>query len=870
MTTGYKLIKQWLASKDRKPFAFQDEVWEKFFEGKSGLLNAPTGCGKTYALYLPNLISWINRHPNDYQKKKNNGLRLMWITPLRALSKDIERAMREVITELDIAWQVGIRTGDTTLAQRQKQKLKMPEVLIITPESLHLLLASKDYPKLFENLETVVIDEWHELLGSKRGVQVELALSRLKGLKQEEAIGKRQEAIEISVQRVRGKKQKEIKNNWQLAIGNLQNEKDENWYNQFSNRCYPVLKIWGISATIGNLDEAMEVLLGANCKDGVIVKANIHKKIEVHSIMPDVAEKFPWTGHLGINLSHKLKPIIEQSKSTLIFTNTRSQSEIWFHHLLDKMPELAGAIALHHGSIDAKLRTWVEDALQKGILKVVVCTSSLDLGVDFRPVETVVQIGSPRGVSRFIQRAGRSGHSPDAVSRIYFMPTHSLELVEAVALKDAIEKQTIETRMPVVNSFDVLIQYLVTLAVGEGLKPDEIYHEVKSTHAYHLMNDAEWKWCMDFITTGGDALHQYDEFKKVENVDGVYRVLNRKIAMRHRLSMGTIVSDNILKVKYLTGRFIGTIEEYFIARLKAGDVFSLAGHTLEFVMLKDMTVHVRKSKAKKVLVPSWGGGRFPLTSNLGELLRQSFTKALKPNPKEEEFKKLQPMFDLQRELSAIPKEDELLVEKIVDKEGFHLFVYPFEGRFVHEVMSALLAYRLGKIKPITFSIAKNDYGFELLSDVEIPINEKNIKQLLSDENLLEDIQASLNAAEMARRKFRDVACIAGLVFQGYPGKNITGRHLQASSSLFFKVLTEFDSGNLLIKQSYTEVFEQQIEEVRLRKVLERIKNSSILLTYPDRLTPFCFPVKVDMIRESMSSERIEDRVKRMTLELEGD
>lgn len=845
-TKGYKIVRQWLQSKDRKPFAFQDEVWEQFLNNKSGLLNAPTGCGKTYALYLPNLISWINRHPNDYQKKINNGLRLIWITPLRALSKDIERAMREVLVELNIAWQVGIRTGDTTLAQRQKQKLKMPEVLIITPESLHLLLASKDYPKLFENLETVVIDEWHELLGSKRGVQIELALSRLKKLKKDLASASAHP----------------------YPKGHSRTLTMQDDFIPNSKFKIQTLKIWGISATIGNMHEAMEVLLGADFRAGVIVKANIHKKLEVHSIMPDVAEKFPWTGHLGINLSHKLKPIIEQSKSTLIFTNTRSQSEIWFHHLLDKMPELAGAIALHHGSIDAKLRTWVEDALQKGILKVVVCTSSLDLGVDFRPVETVVQIGSPRGVSRFIQRAGRSGHSPDAVSKIYFMPTHSLELVEAVALKDAIEKQTIESRMPVVNAFDVLIQYLVTLAVGEGLRPEEIYHEVKSTHAYHLMNDTEWKWCMDFITTGGDALHQYDEFKKVENVDGIYRVLNRKIAMRHRLSMGTIVSDNILKVKYVTGKFIGTIEEYFIARLKSGDVFSLAGHALEFVMLKEMTVHVRKSKSKKVLVPSWGGGRFPLTSNLGELLRQSFTKALKPNPKEEEFKKLQPMFMLQQQLSAIPKEDELLVEKITTDEGFHLFVYPFEGRFIHEALSALLAYRISKIKPITFSIAKNDYGLELLSDVEIPVDEKNIKQLLSDENLLADIQASLNAAEMAGRKFRDVACIAGLVFQGYPGKNITGRHLQASSSLFFKVLTEFDKDNLLIRQSYTEVFEQQIEEARLRKVLSRIKNSNILLTYPDRLTPFCFPIKADMIRESMSSERIEDRVRKMTLDLE--
>ncbi len=822
-TVGYRLISNWLQTKNRKLFSFQDEVCAGILEGKSGLLNAPTGCGKTFALFLPCLISWINRHPDNYHKLRNNGLRLIWITPLRALSKDIGRAMHESISELNLAWQTGIRTGDTTLAQREKQKSKMPEVLIITPESLHLLLGSKDYPKIFSTLETVVVDEWHELLGSKRGVQVELALSRLKNLNKEQ---------------------------------------------QSVNPDNQPLKIWGISATIGNLNEAMDVLLGADHKNGVIIKANIRKNIVVHSIMPATAENFPWTGHLGINLSSKLKPIIKQGKSILIFTNTRSQCEIWFHHLLDKMPELAGIIALHHGSIDSKLRNWVEDALQKGILKVVVCTSSLDLGVDFRPVETVVQIGSPRGVSRFIQRAGRSGHSPEASSSIYFMPTHSLELVEAVALKDAINQQAIEQRVPVVNAFDVLAQYLVTLAVGVGFDPHKIYAEIKSTHAYKYISVYEWNWCLNFVTTGGEALHQYSEFKKVEMTNGIGRVLNHKIAMRHRLSIGTIVSDNILKVKYVTGKFVGTIEENFITKLKTGDAFSLAGHKLEFVMIKDLTVYVRKSKSKNVLVPSWGGGRFPLTSNLGEMLRKSLTRALMPDPAEEEFKKLKPMLELQQLLSAIPNENQLLVEKIVTDEGYHLFVYPFEGRFVHEVMSALLAYRLGKIKPITFSVAKNDYGFELLSDVEIPVNEKNIKHLLSEENLIADVQASINSSEMAQRKFRDIACIAGLVFQGYPGKNITGKHLQASSSLFFRVLSEFDKNNLLIKQAYAEVFEQQIEEVRLRKVLNRIKNSEILLTYPDKLTPFSFPVKVDMLRENMSSESLAERVKKMTLKLE--
>ena len=832
-TIGYSVIIDWLSSKGNTPFSFQEETWAEILNGRSGLVNAPTGYGKTFSVFLGAVIQYINQHPKDYQTRTKNGLQLLWIMPLRALAKDIGRAMEEVIAELGLQWQIGIRNGDTTMSERQKQKKKMPEVLIITPESLHLLLAQKECMPIFKKLTLITVDEWHELLGSKRGVQVELAISRIVGSRGSE------------------EKSRETEEGSQKAP----------------------LSIWGISATIGNLEQAKDVLLSSIKTKGIIIKADLHKKIEIESIFPDEIEKYPWAGHLGLKLVDKVIPIIENSRTTLIFINTRGMSERWYQSLLNVSPDLAGLIALHHGSIEMDLRTWVEDTLHTGKLKAVVCTASLDLGVDFRPVETVIQVGSPKGVARFLQRAGRSGHQPDAVSKIYFLPTHSLELVEAAALKDAIKENLIESREPLMLCFDVLIQYLNTLAVGEGFLPGKIFEEIKNTYCYRDITHDEWQEILYFITAGGNALQQYDEYKKVEIINGIYKINSRRIAMRHRLHIGTIVSDAMLRVKFLSGGYIGVIEEYFISRLLPGDVFTLAGRNLEFVMIKDMTVVVKKSTSKKSIVPSWEGGRMPLSANLGQKLRETFNLASsKSSSKEntcEELQILKPLFELQEQLSHVPKANELLIEQIETKDGFHLFVYPFEGRLVHEAMAAILAWRISRITPITFSFAMNDYGFELLSDQPIPVDDTNAYELFSPQNLLSDIQRSVNATEMAKRKFRDISVIGGLIFQGFPGEQKKARHLQSSASLLFKVFSEYEPNNVLLRQAYNEVLEQQMEEVRLRQMLERIQQSKIILTFPERLTPFCFPIKVDSMREDLSSEKLEDRVRKMQDQLEG-
>ncbi|PKD43068.1 ligase-associated DNA damage response DEXH box helicase [Rhodohalobacter barkolensis] len=817
MPHGLQIVEKWFAEKGQQPFEWQRNVWKVMADGKSGLVNAPTGSGKTLALFIPSLIRWVEEYPDSYKDRENNGLQLLWITPLRALAKDIEQAMLEVVVDMGIKWIVQRRTGDVSSSIKQKQKNQMPEVLITTPESLHILLAQKGYPKRFRNLKTVVVDEWHELIGSKRGTQTELGISRLRGMN-------------------------------------------------------PDLQVWGISATIGNLEEARDTLLGpAHSKTGQIMKTDIQKKIHAYSILPDDVERFPWSGHLGIQLLPKILPLLDEPGSTLIFTNTRSQSEIWFRNILEAKPELAGTIALHHGSLSSDIRNWVEDALHDGILKTVVCTSSLDLGVDFRPVDKVIQIGSPKGVSRFLQRAGRSGHSPGAESNIWFVPTNALELIEAAALKDAIDKNEVESRIPILKPFDVLIQYLVTLAVSEGFQPDQIYDEVKKTFTYQTLRDDEWSSILNFIHTGGASLSRYDEYSKTEiDSDGTWKVNDRKIAQRHRMSIGTITSDTMLRVKYLKGGNLGRIEEWFISQLNTGDSFWFAGRNLELVQIKNMTVFVRKTKKASSKVPSWLGGRMSLSSNMSQLLREKFREASLGDTESEDLQAIQPILDIQKRRSVIPNDDQFLIEKSWSKEGCHCFFFPFEGRYVHEGLSALVAHRISKITPITFSIAMNDYGFELLSDQDIPIQKALANNLFSQENLIRDILSSLNDTELAKRKFRGISQIAGLVFSGFPGNKKAGKHLQMSSSLFFDVFMEYEPDHLLLQQAYDEVLSQQLDESRLRRALNRISRQEVVVKEIDRFSPLAFPIYVDRLRERLSSEKLLDRILKMQKNLEKD
>ena len=809
----YQIAENWFHKQNWKPFPFQTQTWTAFLQGKNGLLNAPTGSGKTYALWFPIVLNYIKENP-DYKTKHKPGLKAIWITPLRALSVEIKQAAERVANDLGTQMTVGIRSGDTTAGERAKQKNKMPDLLITTPESLQLLLATKEYAKNFANCSAIIIDEWHELLGTKRGVQMELALSRLKTIA-------------------------------------------------------PKMRIWGISATIGNLELAQEVLLGNNSNtfdNSVLIKANISKKITVKSIIPEKMETFPWRGHMGLHLIANVAKIIRKSKTTLIFTNTRSQCELWFQSLLEKYPEFAGEMAMHHGSIARETRVWVENAIKNEELKVVVCTSSLDLGVDFAPVETIIQIGGPKGVARFLQRAGRSGHQPGKESVIYFLATHAMELIEASALKKAAAATIVEDRVPYLNSYDVLIQYLNTLAVSDGFFPDEIYEEVKKTFCFQNLTLENWNWILNFITHGSQSLQAYDEYKKVEiEANGLYKINSKLIAMHHRMQIGTIVSDANLNVKFLGGGYIGSIEEWFVSKLTRGDTFTFAGKKLEFYAIKNMNVLVRLANNKKASkTVSWMGGRMTLSAQMSELLREELYAANTENLSPE-LKALQPIFERQRRESIVPNTNEFLIETFKTREGFHAIFYPFEGRFVHEALASILSYRISLLSPISFSLAYNDYGFELLSDQEIDMQAVFDNNLFSSEFIHHDLEKSLNATEMARRKFRDIAIIAGLVFTGMPGKPIKTKHLQSGSQLLFEVFRDYEPDNLLLQQAFTETFEHQLEEGRLLQSLERINAQEIIWKKCEKPTPFSFPIITDRLREKLTSETLADRIAKMTV-----
>ena len=798
-------VLKWFKKRGWNAQKFQKECWKAYSEGKNGILHAPTGSGKTYAIWGGIIEESLK------MKKHKTGIQAIWITPLRALAVEIQKAIQIMTNDLNPDLKIALRTGDTSQKERGNQKRKPSFGLVTTPESLHLLLSTKDHQKTLKSLKIIVIDEWHELLGTKRGVQIELAIAYL-------------------------------------------------------NYFLPNLKVWGISATIGNKDLASKILLGTS-KSFVTVNAEIKKKIEVESILPKNMERFPWRGHLGIHLLSHVLEIVKKNKTTLIFTNTRAQCEIWYHHLLDGNPELAGDIAMHHGSIDKKIRLWVEDALRKENLKVVVCTSSLDLGVDFSPVENCIQIGSPKGVGRFIQRAGRSGHQPKAKSKIYFLPTHAMELIESLALQRGIEKHKIEDRLPYLNSYDVLFQFLMTLAVGSGFDQKDLFPVIQKTFCFQTIKKEQWQWILNFLVKGSQSLEYYDEYKKVTILEnGIYKVINKGIIMRHRLSIGTIVGDATLKVKYQKGGYLGSVEEWFISKLIPGDIFTFSGRNLELIRIRNMEVIVRKSKSKKTRIPSWMGGRMSFSAHLSNLLKNTLYE--ETNKNSPEFRALSPIFDQQKKESIIPKSNEFLIERFETREGFHTIFYPFEGYAIHEVMASLLAYRISLLKPISFSMSFNDYGFELLSDQTFSKEDFLDNNLLTKNYLKDDIERSINISEMSRRRFRDIAVISGLVFQGFPGKPIKSKHLQSGSQLFYNVFKDYEPDNLLYQQAIEETFEHGMESGRMIKVFENIENQSIVWRNCSQPTPFSFPIITDRIRTKLSSESVEDRIRKMSLQLE--
>ena len=891
-----------------QPFDYQRATWAAYLRGESGLVEAATGMGKTLAVWLGPVQDWIEHYPHtvgtvqsaeapadDAAAAKANGsaarksnlrsdaapIQVLWITPMRALAADTLQSLSAPIKALGLPWTVELRTGDTSAALRKRQREKLPTALIITPESLSLLLTYPETREQMSTLRAVIVDEWHELLGSKRGVQTELCLARLKS-----------------------------------------------WT--------PEIRIWGLSATLGNLETARDVLLGST--PGTLISGATRKPIEIETLLPTSIERFPWAGHLGLSAIPQVVERLARAQTTLLFTNTRHQAERWYQALTLYEPEWEAQIALHHGSLDRAERDRVETAIAQRRLRCVVCTSSLDLGVDFAPVDQVIQVGSPRGVARLLQRAGRSGHQPDGVSRILCVPTNSLELAEFAAAREAVAAHDIESRRPLVGALDVLIQHLVTVSIGGGFTPDAMRREVMSAHAFAHLADDEWQWALDFITQGG-ALSAYPQFHRVrisdgramearrpldeplpapapvavatleeaygppappaEPVDpprpvliepqpkrraapvpppepeailpsGTYTIASREAARLHRMGIGTISSESGVRVVFLRGGELGTVEENFLARLKPGDTFIFGGHLLELVLVKEMKAYVRKAVHRSGVVPKWVGGRLPLSAQLAHRVRQKLAEAAVSPACDPEITALAPLLDVQRRWSALPADNQLLIERLETRDGHHLFFYPFEGRAVHEGLAALLAYRLTQREPRTITMSVTDYGFELLSadPWEGTLHPDSLDLLFSTENAPSELLACINAAEIVRRQFREIARVAGLVHTGTPGAGKTARQLQASSGLIYDVLATYDPDNLLLEQARLETLTTQLEAGRIEAALLRLSSARPLITDPGRLTPLAFPIWAERIQAQVSSEKWLDRVQKMAVQLE--
>jgi ATP-dependent Lhr-like helicase len=446
---------------------------------------------------------------------------------------------------------------------------------------------------------------------------------------------------------------------------------------------------------------------------------------------------------------------------------------------------------------------------------------------------------------------------------------HAFEMVDIAAARQAALEGRIEGRAHLSKPLDVLAQHLVSIAAGTGFRYEPMLEEVRTTVAYQDLTGEEWDWVLDFVVRGGDSLKAYPEYRRVEvGEDGTYRVTDKDIARRHKLSIGTIMSDMAMVVQYVGGKRLGTVEESFLARLNPGDKFLFAGKPLQFVRISEMTAWVKKAATLKGAIPRWAGGRMPLSTELAHAIRQELECAKYGELRSPEMKLLAPILAVQANWSAIPAEDEFLIEQVETNEGYHLFFYPFEGRLVHEGLAALFAYRISRVTPITFSLACNDYGFELLAPDPAPLAEAIEQGLFSPENLVVDIPASLNAGEMAKRQFREIARIAGLVFQGYPGTHKTVKQVQATSSLFFDVFARYDPKNMLLRQAEREVLEKQLERSRLASALARLENSTILITNPESPTPIAFPILVDRLRETVTSENVSQRIQKLSLKLE--
>ncbi|MGB9206738.1 MAG: ligase-associated DNA damage response DEXH box helicase [Pseudolabrys sp.] len=809
---------RWFAGRGWQVHAHQLALLARANAGRSALLIAPTGGGKTLAGFLPTLVELSERGVRSRNLKSTGralvrpqGLHTLYISPLKALAVDIARNLEIPVQEMGLPVRLETRTGDTPTSKRQRQRRDPPDILLSTPEQLALLLASADAPYMFGTLKRVILDELHSLVTSKRGDLLSLGLARL----------------------------------FKLA---------------------PELITIGLSATVAKPDELRRFLVaqppdGRAHADLVTAQAGAQPIVT----MLDTEEHLPWAGHSARHALGEIYAHIKTHKTTLVFVNTRSQAEFLFQELWRNNDDNL-AIALHHGSLDVGQRRRVEDAMATGKLRAVVCTSSLDLGVDWGDVDLVINVGAPKGCSRILQRIGRSNHRLDEPSEAVLVPANRFEVLECRAAIEAVAENAQDTPPLRTGALDVLAQHILGRACGEPFIAEELYAEICAAAPYAALSRADFDAAVDFVATGGYALKAYERFAKIrQGKDGRWRITHPRVAQRYRMNVGTIVEADMIKVRLVRsrrsgavvprgGRLLGEVEEYFIETLRPGDTFVFAGEILKYEALVEDEVYVSRSDATDPKVPAYEGGKFPLSTYLAARVRAILAKPEEWRALPEQVRE---WLEIQQWRSILPKAGDLLVETFPRAANHYLVCYPFEGRLAHQTLGMLLTRRLERARLRPLGFVANEYALAIwgLGDIALHIKrgDFSLAQLFDEDMLGDDLEAWLAESALMKRTFRSCAIIAGLIEKRFPGEEKSRRQLTISTDLVYDVLRKHQPDHILLRAAHSDAATGLLDIKRLAEMLSRIRGR-IVHKALHHVSPLSVPVLLEIGRESVYGE----------------
>jgi ATP-dependent helicase Lhr and Lhr-like helicase len=807
----------WFASKGWQPRAHQLALIEKAEARRNTLLIAPTGAGKTLAGFLPSLIDLTSKRPN------RPGIHTLYISPLKALAVDIARNLERPIAEMGLTIRVETRTGDTPHSRRDRQKRNPPDILLTTPEQVALMLASADADSFFGGLTCIIFDELHAITPSKRGDLLALDYAHIRSLS-------------------------------------------------------PRLTAFGLSATVRD-PEDLQRWLGKpdDLADLVLAEKSIAAPPEITILATE--ERLPWAGHTAKHAMAEIYARLKAHRMSLVFVNTRMQAELLFQLLWDVNDD-GLRIALHHGSLDVGQRRKVEAAMAQGGLDAIVCTATLDLGIDWGDVDLVINVGAPKGASRLLQRVGRANHRLDEPSRAILVPANRFEVMECVAALEAAYAGAQDAEVKRAGALDVLAQHLLGMAVSAPFDADQMFDEVSSAAPYAALSRADFDRALSFVATGGYALKSYDRFAKIKpDAKGRWRVANPRIAQQYRMNIGTIVADSMLKVKLgrmraggqaAFGRTIGEIEEYFAETMVAGDTFVFGGEVLRFEGIVEDSVLATKAVGKDPKVPSYAGGKFPLSTHLAERVRAMLADASAWHRLPVQVRE---WLDMQKLKSVIPKQDEMLVETFPRAGRYFLVAYPFEGRLAHQTLGMLLTRRLerARLKPQGF--VANDYSISVWGLGDIALRQKQqpgfIADLFAADMLGDDLEDWLAESQLMKRTFRYCAIIAGLIERRFPGEEKKGRQITMSTDLVYDVLRRHEPDHILLKAARADAATGLLDIRRLSDLLSRIEGR-IIHKALDRVSPLAVPVLLEIGRESVPGEAADDLLAQSAEELVGE